>query len=108
YGRKHTIYLIRWEPCHSEETNPAVKWIAILLLIIAGAMAILNRYDLTILIVVGVWAAYSYSLPPLQLSYRPFFGEWLSLFPAIFFFGFVVPWVALDTIPLCAYPNVLV
>lgn len=84
------------------------KWIAIILLMIASVMAVLHRYDLTILIVVGVWAAYSYSLPPLQLSYRPFVGEWLSLFPAIFFLGLAGPWIAVDTIPLWAYQNAII
>src|SRR5699024_10315236 len=93
---------------HPDSVFNIVKWIAINLLMIAGVMAVLHRYDLTILIVVGVCAAYSYSLPPLQLSYRPFFGEWLSLFPAIFFLGLADPWIALDTIPLWAYQNALV
>lgn len=81
------------------------KWISISLIIIAVIMAIFNRLELTILILVGVWAAYSYSLPPLRLSYRPFVGEWLSLFPAIFFLGLAGPWIILETIPLWAYQN---
>lgn len=81
------------------------KWISISLLITAVILAIFSRYELTVLIVIGVWAAASYSLPPLQLSYRPFVGEWFSLFPAIFFLGLAGPWILLDTIPLWAYQN---
>src|SRR5699024_9068228 len=75
------------------------------LLIITCASVIFVRYGLSIFIVVCVCAAHSYSLPPLQLSYRPFVGEWLSLFPAIFFLGLAGPWIALDTFPLWAYQN---
>lgn len=81
------------------------KWISISLIMIALIMAIINRLELSILILIGVWAAYSYSLPPLRLSYRPFLGEWLSLFPAIFFLGLAGPWIILETIPLWAYQN---
>lgn len=35
----------------------------------------------------------------------PFFGEWLSLFPAMFFLGIAGPWIILDTIPLWAIQN---
>lgn len=84
------------------------KWISIILLVIALIMAILNRFELTILILVGVWAAYSYSLPPLRLSYRPFLGELFSLFPAIFFLGLAGPWILLETIPLWAYQNAVI
>lgn len=31
----------------------------------------------------GAWSAWSYSLPPLRLAYRPLAGEWLAAFPAI-------------------------
>ena len=84
------------------------KWISIIILLIALIMAILNRFELTILILVGVWAAYSYSLPPLRLSYRPFLGELFSLFPAIFFLGLAGPWILLETIPLWAYQNAVI
>lgn len=84
------------------------KWLTIILLIIAGVMTILGHIKLTVLIVVGVWAAVSYSLPPLRLSYRPFLGEWLSLFPAIFFLGLAGPWLILETIPLWAIQNAVI
>ena len=84
------------------------KWITIILLIIAIVMAFFNRFELTILILIGIWAAISYSLPPLQLSYRPFVGEWLSMFPAVFFLGLAGPWIILDTIPLWAYQNAVI
>lgn len=84
------------------------KWIAAILLTMALLMAILGRFEITILIIVGIWAAISYSLPPLRLSYRPFLGEWLSLFPAIFFLGIAGPWLILDSIPLWAYQNAII
>src|SRR5699024_2597960 len=81
---------------HPENVFKIGKWIAIILLMIADIMAVLHRYDLTILIVVSVWSAYSYSLTPLHLCYRPFFGEWLSLFPSNLFLGLADPWIAID------------
>lgn len=84
------------------------KWLAIFLLVIAVVMAIIDQSKLAILIIVGVWAAVSYSLPPLRLSYRPFLGEWLSLFPAIFFLGLAGPWLLFETIPLWAVQNAVI
>lgn len=84
------------------------KWLAIVLLIIAVLFAIFAQYELTILLLIGVWAAASYSLPPLRLSYRPFLGEWLSLFPAILFLGFAGPWIILGSIPLWAMQNAVI
>lgn len=84
------------------------KWLALSLLVIAVLTLFLNRYELAILIVIGVWAAVSYSLPPLQLSYRPFLGEWLSLFPSLFFLGLAGPWIMLDHIPLWSVQNAVI
>jgi len=84
------------------------KWLAIALLAIAVLMAIAGKYELTILIIVGVWAAASYSLPPFRFSYRPFLGEWLSLFPAIFSLGIAGPWIILESIPLWAFQNAVI
>lgn len=84
------------------------KWLALSLLGIAVVVAIIGRYELTILIIIGVWSAVSYSLPPLRLSYRPFIGEWFSLFPAIFLLGVAAPWIILDSIPLWAYQNAVI
>ncbi len=36
-----------------------------------------------ILWLIAAWAAGSYSLPPLRLSYRPLLGEWLAAWPAV-------------------------
>src|SRR5690625_2233595 len=83
------------------------KWVTISLLIIALISVLFGYFEITILILVGVWAAVSYSLPPLQLSYRPFIGEWLSMFPAVFFIGIAGPWIILESIPLWAYQNAL-
>lgn len=84
------------------------KWLTIALLIVAAVLAIRGQYQLTILIIIGVGAAVSYSLPPLRLSYRPFLGEWLSLFPAVFFLGLAGPWLILDKFPLWAIQNALI
>src|SRR5699024_12042021 len=84
------------------------KWLSGSLLTIAVLTALLGRYDMAILIVVGVWAAVSYSLPPLQLSYRPFLGEWLSLFPSILFLGLAGPWLMLNQIPMWAVQNAVI
>src|SRR5690625_2641238 len=84
------------------------KWLTIILLAIAVLMSMVGQVKLTILIIIGVWAAVSYSLPPLRLSYHPFLGEWLSLFPAIFFLGLAGPWLVLETIPLWAVQNAVI
>ncbi|WP_018924372.1 prenyltransferase [Salsuginibacillus kocurii] len=84
------------------------KWLAIVLLIIACLLALLSYYTLGFLLVVGVWAAASYSLPPLRLSYRPFLGEWCSLFPSILFLGVAGPWLILGEIPLWAAQNAVI
>lgn len=36
-----------------------------------------------LLLVLGAWSAWAYSLPPLRLAYRPLLGEWMAAFPAI-------------------------
>lgn len=84
------------------------KRLAIALLAVAVFMMFIGRHELTILIIVGVWAAVSYSLPPLRLSYRPFLGEWFSLFPAILFLGIAGPWIILESIPLWAIQNAVI
>src|SRR5699024_12217218 len=82
--------------------------LTIILLVFAGLMAIMGQAKVTFLIIVGVWSAISYSLSPLRLSYRPFWGEWLSLFPAMFFLGIADTWLILDTIPMLAIQNALI
>jgi len=84
------------------------KWLSITLLLIAVFMMLIDRYELAILLLIGVWSAVSYSLPPLLLSYRPFLGEWLSLFPAIFLIGLAGPWIIFDTIPIWAIQNAVI
>lgn len=84
------------------------KWLALVLTVIAAAMAVIGRYDFTFFIVTGIWAAASYSLPPLQLSYRPIAGEWLSLFPAMFVLGIAGPWLLLESIPIWAIQNAFI
>jgi 1,4-dihydroxy-2-naphthoate polyprenyltransferase len=84
------------------------KGLTISLLIIAGLLALFAQYELAILLLIGIWSAASYSLPPLRLSYRPFLGEWLSLFPAILFLGFAGPWIVLGSIPLWTLQNAVI
>jgi len=84
------------------------KWLAISLLIIGCLLLFVKRYELTILIIIGVWSAASYSLPPIRLSYFPFLGEWLSLFPAMFFLGLAAPWIMIESIPMWAVQNSLI
>jgi 1,4-dihydroxy-2-naphthoate polyprenyltransferase len=78
------------------------------LLLIAAVSALLGRHEPALLLVVGVWAAASYSLSPLRLSYRPFLGEWLSLFPSILLLGLAAPWIALGELPVWGMQNALV
>src|SRR5699024_485804 len=82
--------------------------LTIILLAVAVIMVILKQYEVPILIVIGVWAAVSYSLPPLRLSYHPFVGEWFSLFPSIFFLGIAGPWIMFQTIPLWAFQHAII
>lgn len=83
-------------------------WLSGFLLTLAFIFALFSHYKVSILLVIGVWAAVSYSVSPLRLSYRPFLGEWLSLFPAILFLGLAGPWIMLDQIPLWAWQNAFI
>src|SRR5690625_3430601 len=90
--------------------KPGVVWrlgktLAVVLLLLSIILAIMGQGKLSILILIGVWAAASYSLPPFRLSYRPFLGEWLSLFPSILFLGLAGPWLMLNQIPMWAVQN---
>jgi 1,4-dihydroxy-2-naphthoate polyprenyltransferase len=78
------------------------------LLTLAAVSIIAGRIEAAVLLTVGVWGAYSYSMPPLRLSYRPFFGEWASLFPSILLLGTAAPWIALGTIPVWTWQNALI
>lgn len=83
-------------------------WLVIILLATAVFLIFIGQYKLTFLLVIGVWAAVSYSLPPFYLSYHPFLGEWFSLFPAMLFLGLSGPWLILDSIPLWALQNAVI
>jgi len=93
--------------------KPGVVWrlgktLAVVLLLLSIILAIMGQGKLSILILIGVWAAASYSLPPFRLSYRPFLGEWLSLFPSILFLGLAGPWLMLNQIPMWAVQNAVI
>jgi len=36
-----------------------------------------------LLLFVGIWSAFTYTIPPFRFSYRPLLGEWLSAYPTI-------------------------
>ncbi|MFC3420215.1 prenyltransferase [Salinicoccus hispanicus] len=82
--------------------------VTLLLLIAAALFIIFGQMELAILTIVGLWGAISYSLKPFRFAYRPFLGEWLSLFPSILLLGLAAPWLMLDSIPLWAWQNALI
>ena len=93
----------------SAGTLKRTGWLLTAVLLAAGSvLAVLGRYELTVLILVGIWGAFSYSGKPFMLSYKPFAGEWLSLFPSLFILGLAAPWIMLDSIPLWGFQNALV
>ncbi|AXF56180.1 prenyltransferase [Salicibibacter kimchii] len=69
------------------------------------ALVFFGFYQISILLLIGVWAAASYSCLPLRLSYRPFVGEVLSLFPSMLALGLAGAWLALDDLPAWALQN---
>ncbi|GGJ99452.1 hypothetical protein GCM10007063_22220 [Lentibacillus kapialis] len=81
------------------------KWLALSLSLVVIACIMFGYYKIALLLAVGLWGAISYSLRPLRLSYRPFIGEWLSLFPSIFVLGLGGAWLTLDSIPVWALQN---
>lgn len=52
-------------------------------LVLGVALSRLSDHRVWIFISIGLWAAISYTSPPLRLSYVPFLGEWLAAFPAM-------------------------
>lgn len=66
---------------------------------------IFGHVKLGILTIIGIWGALTYSMKPFIFAYRPFAGEWLSLFPSMLFLGLAAPWIMLDTIPVWAWFN---
>lgn len=79
------------------------------ILVFAAALFILfGQVELAILCMVGLWGAASYSLQPFRFAYRPFLGEWLSLFPSLLMLGLAAPWIMLDHIPAWAWQNALI
>lgn len=82
--------------------------LTVLLLLFASIFALFGYAKYTILTLVGIWGAASYSLKPLRLAYFPFVGEWFSLFPTMLILGIAAPWILLDHIPIWAWQNALV
>lgn len=71
-------------------------------------LAFFEQYELAVLIIVGIWGALSYSSAPFKFSYKPFIGEWLSLFPSLCMLGLAAPWIMLSAIPLWGWQNAIV
>lgn len=84
------------------------KWLVFSLSLIVIGLIIFGYFKIALLLAIGIWGSVSYSLRPLQLSYRPFIGEWLSLFPSIFILGLAGAWLTLDSIPEWALQNAII
>ena len=76
-----------------------------IMLIAAILFFIFGYMKLGVLTIIGIWGALSYSMKPFIFAYKPFAGEWLSLFPSMLFLGLAAPWIMLDTIPIWAWFN---
>lgn len=79
-----------------------------ILAVFAVIFAATGQYALSILLLVGIWGAATYSLKPFRFAYRPLLGEWLSLFPSILLLGVAAPWLMLEYIPVWGWQNALV
>ncbi|MFG6147851.1 prenyltransferase [Halobacillus sp. B23F22_1] len=84
------------------------KSLLLLLFLLILAFLFFGYYKLAILLSIGIWGAVSYSLPPLQFSYRPFIGEWFSTFPSVLFLGLAGAWLSLDHLPEWVWQNALI
>jgi 1,4-dihydroxy-2-naphthoate octaprenyltransferase len=51
----------------------------------AGGLYLVKIYGgvILFLLLIGIWSTVSYTMPPIQLAYRPFAGEWLGAWPAM-------------------------
>ncbi|MFC7062207.1 prenyltransferase [Halobacillus seohaensis] len=84
------------------------KGLILVLSMIVLVFILLGYYKLAILLFIGLWGAISYSLPPFQLSYRPFVGEWFATFPSVLFLGLSGAWLALDYMPEWVWQNAVI
>ncbi|WP_020006771.1 prenyltransferase [Salinicoccus albus] len=82
--------------------------LSVLLLAAAILFFIFGHIEYGFLVLIGMWGAVSYSLRPFMLAYKPFIGEWASLFPSMFALGIAAPWILLDTIPAWAWFNAII
>lgn len=79
------------------------------MMITAATLFFMSGYmELGILVIIGMWGAYSYSVNPFSFAYKPFVGEWISLFPSMLFLGIAAPWIMLDTVPVWAWFNAVI
>lgn len=93
-------------------SHTALKYITIVTTFIVAFLFILaigsgaNR--LAVLLAIGWFTAFSYSVQPFSFAYRPFIAEVFSLFPSIFMLTIAAPWLALGEIPVWAVQNGIV
>lgn len=83
-------------------------WLLAALGVSAAILGGAGYYRLAALILIGIWGAASYSLPPFRFSYIPLAGEWLSTFPSAFFIGLAGPWFLIRPIPEWAVQNAVI
>ncbi|MHC0553055.1 prenyltransferase [Salinicoccus sp. CNSTN-B1] len=82
---------------------------AIIILLSAGLLfMVLGQFKLVTLTLIGIWGAVTYSTRPFIFAYRPFLGEWVSLFPSMLLLGLAAPWIMLDSVPLWAWQNAMI
>jgi 1,4-dihydroxy-2-naphthoate octaprenyltransferase len=74
----------------------------------AVLLMLFRQYELTSLIIIGMWGAVTYSNSPFRFSYIPFLGEWLSLFPSLLALGIAAPWIMMQSIPVWGWQNALI
>lgn len=93
-------------------SHSALRLIAIVTTFIVAFLFILavgsEAYRLAVLIAVGWFTAFSYSVKPFSFGYRPFVAEVFALLPSIFMLTIAAPWLALGEIPMWAVQNGIV
>lgn len=90
----------------------ALRYITIVTTFVVAFLFILaigiGAYKLAILIAIGWFTAFSYSVKPFSFGYRPFVAEVFALFPSIFTLTIAAPWLVLGEVPVWAVQNGIV
>lgn len=93
-------------------SQTALRYIALVTTFVVAFLFVLaigtSAYRLAVLIAIGWFTAFSYSVRPFTFGYRPFVSEVFSLFPSIFMLTIAAPWLALGEIPMWAVQNGIV